>query len=166
MAHSESGFKSEFRKALADAYKDQCAIWTNNDMFACGLPDFSALWNPMHPDATHGMFFAIEAKFVKKIPARETSKVLLHDLSGIQAAFLEKVEKVDCKSVVLIGFEDIAVACPFDRWPRVESNGLRVPAANITLAQVMLLKQTGYAFVKTHSGWQVREFFQKMSGLR
>lgn len=148
MATNESDFKREFKKALAKFYGDKATIWTNNDMFRCGLPDFSAVYD--------SKFFAVEAKFVKAPPVRDTSKVLSHELTPIQAEFLSKVQKTGGHAVVLIGFPDIAVAVPFSKWSSVDS----IPETNITLQQVKFLRSTT-GFVKRQTGWAVESFFER-----
>ena len=146
MATNESDFKREFKKALSRCYGERATIWTNNDMFRCGLPDFSAVYE--------GKFYAVEAKFVKAPPVRDSSKVLAHELTPIQAEFLYKVQKSGGHSIVLIGFPDIAVAVPFSKWGMIDN----IPDTNITLQQVKFLRSTT-GFTRQSSGWVVTDFF-------
>ena len=150
MATNESGFKKEFRDALEKSYGHALTLWTNNDMFRCGLPDFSALYE--------GKFFAIEAKFVKEAPARDASKVLSHELTATQAAFLNRVETSEGYGVILIGFSDIAVAVPFSQWGALDHD----PNTNITLERVKFLSGKNLSFPKKNGIWDVSGFFMKI----
>jgi hypothetical protein len=147
MATSESDFKREFREALNHAYGSSAVIWTNNDMFRAGLPDFSAHYN--------SRFYAIEAKYVKEPPVRATSKVLGHELSAIQAEFLQNIQRTGGCGVVLIGFSDIAVAVPFSEWAVTHG----IPDTNITLERVRLLGRRPLGFPKVKGKWNVTGFF-------
>jgi hypothetical protein len=100
VATDEAGFKADFKKDLVEQFPT-ALIWTNTDMFRAGLPDMSALWS--------SFFFAMELKFIRKIPKRETSKCLTHEVSGPQLDFLNKTRTNDQYSCVLIGLQDVAV---------------------------------------------------------
>ena len=154
MAHDESSFKAEFRDALEKQYGKEAVIWTNNDMFRAGLPDFSA--------HRMGKLYVMEAKFIRTLPARKTSKVLKHELSGIQADFLQGISRTDGAAMVLVGLEDTAIACGMDAWPRELSNGLPVPTPNLTYGELLEFKENGHVFYKGHRGWQVQGFFEKL----
>lgn len=150
MAMNEAGFKREFRKALELTYAGtKVAMWTNNDMFRVGLPDFSAVYD--------GTFYAIEAKYVKAPPARETSKVLSHELTEGQRSFLSKVDMAGGIGVVLLGFEDVAVAAPYALW-----KDQLLCSGNITLASVRLLKDKELSFPKLKGKWNVDTFFLRV----
>lgn len=165
MPHNESEFKAEFREDLQKAYAGDVKVWTVNDMFRSGLPDFNAVWEPRSRHTTYGVFVPIEAKFVKKLPARGSSLLPGVDLTGVQAKFLISMQYLSIPSLVLLGFENIAIACPFQLWPRVESAGAQVPASNVTLNFVMELKEKGFSFEKHRDGWQVKRFFQIVTGI-
>jgi len=152
MATNESSFKKEFRDALDKCYGTSAHIWTNNDMFRCGLPDFSALYR--------SKYFAVEAKYVKEPPARETSKVLDHELTAIQATFLSKTQESGGYGIVLIGFSDIAVAVPFWEWAFRD----RIPESNITLERVKLLSGRNLSFPKRKGHWDVSNLFERIVG--
>jgi len=149
MATSESGFKKEFRDALLGFYKDSAHVWTNNDMFRSGLPDFSALYQ--------SDYFAIEAKYVKELPVRGTSKVLDHELTATQATFLQRTQETGGYGVVLIGFADIAVAVPFWEWSFRD----KIPESNITLERVKFVSKN-LSFPKRKGHWDVSEFFKRI----
>jgi hypothetical protein len=100
MATSESEFKSQFRKDLARAYPD-AHVFTNNDMFRAGLPDFSVLWA--------GTFIGIEAKFIHELPKHNTSKCLKHEVTTSQIEFLRSARRTKNYSAILIGMPDVAV---------------------------------------------------------
>ena len=103
MATDESGFKADFRKALKRHYPD-AEVWTNNDMFRVGLPDFSVAWQ--------GKFYAIEAKFISVMPKRKTSHCLKHEVSPAQVDFLKRIRETRNCAAVLIGMKDVAVVMP------------------------------------------------------
>lgn len=151
MAVNESGFKKEFKESLEREYGNSIALWTNNDMFRCGLPDFC-----VHYD---GSLFAIEAKFVKEPPARPTSKVLNHELTLGQADFLKRIEATGGHGVVLIGFSDIAVAVPYWQW----TDNHEVPYTNITLERVRVLSGRNLSFPKKNGKWSVSGFLTRIS---
>lgn len=100
MAVDEAGFKAEFKKDLMGFYPD-ALIWTNTDMFRAGLPDASALWNTF--------FFAMEFKFIRKLPKRKTSKCLGHEVTPGQLEFLQKTRSTGQYSCVIVGLQDVAV---------------------------------------------------------
>jgi penicillin-binding protein-related factor A (putative recombinase) len=118
-------------------------------MFRVGLPDFSAHWN--------GIFFAIEAKFVKSLPARSSSKVLRHELQPAQGLFLQQIQNTGGMGIVLIGLEDVAVAIPFSEWTCIN----RVPNTNITLEEVKLISST-LRFPLIAGKWVVEKFFEDL----
>ena len=152
MATNESCFKKEFRDALENQFGEPLNLWTNNDMFRSGLPDFSALFC--------GRFFAIEAKYVKAPPARPESKVLSHELTAGQASFLRKTEASGGYGVVLIGFADVAVAVPFSQWGTYDE----IPNTNITLERVRFLSGGLFelSFPKKNGVWNVSTFFERI----
>lgn len=100
MATSESEFKTQFRKDLSKAYPT-ALVFTNNDMFRAGLPDFSVLYQ--------GSYFAIEGKFVSELPKRMDSKVLKHEVSGPQLSFLNKTRWTGNYAAIVVGMPDVAV---------------------------------------------------------
>jgi len=100
VATNESAFKLEFRKSGANL--SDFMIWPQNDMFQSGVPDMAAVYKGRH--------ISIEAKFVSKLPARDSSKVLTHELSELQHGFLKRVSGVGALGVLLIGFDGVAVA--------------------------------------------------------
>lgn len=100
MAVDESDFKSGFRKDLQGVHT-RALIWTNNDMFRAGLPDFSVLHD--------GSFYAIEAKFVSALPKRATSLCLKHEVTLNQIDYINKVRDNGQYGCVLVGLADVAV---------------------------------------------------------
>ena len=150
MATNESEFKKEFRDALEFSHGPTVHLWTNNDMFRSGLPDFSALHS--------GDYFAIEAKYVKSVPARPTSKVLSHELTATQASFLQRAQDTGGYGVVLIGFADIAVAVPFWEWSFRE----KTAETNITLERVRVIGSQNLRFMKQGKHWDVKDFFKRI----
>lgn len=100
MATDEGGFKSEFKESLSDEYAG-AHIWTSTDLLRSGLPDFYILWN--------GLFAAVEAKFIKKLPKKKTSFVLSHTVSGAQQEFLKHTQRNKQLGVVLIGSSQAAI---------------------------------------------------------
>jgi len=100
MATNESGFKQEFKKSATNI--DGLFMWAQNDRYKCGLPDIAAVYKGKH--------ISIEAKFVTRMPQKDTSKVLQHELSDLQHVFLQHIEASGGVGVLLIGFGDVAVA--------------------------------------------------------
>jgi hypothetical protein len=100
MAVDEAGFKAGFKKDLISAYPG-ALVWTNTDMFRGGLPDVSAVYNTY--------FYAMELKFIRKLPKRPDSKCLTHEVSTVQLEFLKKVRENGQHSCVIIGLQDVAV---------------------------------------------------------
>jgi hypothetical protein len=100
VATNESDFKAGFKKDLIAAYPT-ALVWTNSDMFRVGLPDMSALWD--------SKFFAMELKFVRKLPKRGSSKCLTHEVSAAQLEFLRRTRENRQRSAVIVGMRDVAV---------------------------------------------------------
>lgn len=94
----ESQAKKTFRDALSRARPDSMS-WTNTDAFKHGLPDFFI--------ACSGKTIAVEAKFIKELPKKGSSKALAHELSLSQIQFLTRFQDTGNKSVVLIGLRDV-----------------------------------------------------------
>lgn len=153
MATNESEFKSEFRKALEKHYGHEAEVWTSNDMFRSGLPDFNATWR--------SKYFSVEAKFVKKLPARDLSLVLKHELSAGQYQHLKRVYQTGCCGVVLVGLPDIAVAIPVQSLEPLKKDTQIV--TNIQLHYLKKLRESGLGFVKIGGQWQVSGFFERLS---
>ena len=155
MANNESSFKSEFRKALEVQYGALAEIWTSNDMFRCGIPDFNATWE--------GKYFSVEAKFVTKLPTKGCSKVLKHEVSALQYRHLKRMYTTGCFGIVLIGMSDIAVAVPvLDMTPNSLEPG---SAANISLQNLHDMRDSGLGFIKSKGHWQVKGFFEKIASV-
>lgn len=102
MATCEADFKVEFKEGILHEYPD-AHIWTSTDLLRSGLPDFYILWR--------GLFVAVEAKFITKLPKKSTSLVLSHTVSGAQKQFLEKTNGQGQLGVVVIGSPHAAVVC-------------------------------------------------------
>lgn len=100
MATNEAEFKTEFKKDLEAAYPD-ANVWTSTDLIRSGLPDFYI--------ADAGLFVAVEAKFISKLPKRKTSNVLTHVVSGAQQKFLNDTKRNKFPGIVLIGSKDAAL---------------------------------------------------------
>lgn len=100
MAVDEAGFKATLKKDLVITFPT-ALIWTNSDMFRSGLPDMSVLWN--------SFFFAMELKFIRKLPKQQNSKCLGHEVSEAQLDFLAKTRSNDQYSCVIVGLQDVAV---------------------------------------------------------
>lgn len=153
MAKNESEFKTEFRKALEKHYGSSAEVWTSNDMFRAGIPDFNATWS--------GQYFSIEAKFVSKLPVRDLSWVLKHELSSLQYRHLKRIRDTGCHGVVLVGLTDIAVAIPIQSLiPEKDSEIV----TNIQLYYLKKLRDDGFGFAKSKGHWNVSGFFEKLSG--
>lgn len=133
MAHDESSFKYSFRKSLAYHFPE-ALLWTNTDMFNVGLPDFSVLHR--------GTLFAVEAKFIKKLPVRGTSRALNHPASDKQIAYLTKCRNAGGVGILLIGLSDVAVIMP--------------PSANFTVEELL---SSPYRIEKKGAAWDVSGFF-------
>ena len=134
MATDESQFQSQFRKSLKAHYTD-AVVWTNNDMFRIGLPDFSVAW--------HGKFFSIEAKFIRELPKRKASQALKHEVSPAQAEFMSKIRASGNCAGVLIGLKDVAVFMPEIK-------------TNYTLEEVL----AGHRISRIGSEWGVPGFLE------
>ena len=134
MATSESMFKSQFRKDLARHYHN-AVVFTNNDMFTYGLPDFSVLWQ--------ARYFGVEAKFVDNLPKRGTSKCLKHEVSVPQVEFLKRARETGNHAVVLIGLPDVAVV-------------MQEIKSNYTLDEVLQAMR----FERTKGKWLVGGFLE------
>ena len=100
MAKNEGEFKLEFKKDLENEYPD-ANIWTSTDLIRTGLPDFYIL--------DSGLFVAVEAKFITKLPKKKTSFVLNHTVSAAQQKFLKDTQKNKFPAIVLIGSPDAAL---------------------------------------------------------
>ena len=156
MATNESEFKLEFRKSLEQEYGALAQVWTSNDMFRAGIPDFNATWN--------SKYFSIEAKFVRKLPVRDLSLVLKHELSPLQYNHLKRINDTGCHGVVLVGLPDIAIAIPIQSLLPVKTGSDIV--TNIQLHFLKKLKEDGLGFVRSGGRWQVRGFFEKLSEIQ
>lgn len=108
MATNEGDFKLEFKIDLKK-YLPNAVIWSNSDKYTSGLPDFCIV-HDKH-------FVAIEAKFIKELPKRATSKVLSHEVSAAQKLFLEKVLENKQAAFVVIGSPQAAVV-----FSKIQSN--------------------------------------------
>ena len=153
MATNESEFKTEFRDALEKHYGHKAEVWTSNDMFRAGIPDFNATWN--------SKYFSIEAKFVKKLPARDLSFVLKHELSAGQYSHLKRMYETGCYGTVLIGLTDIAVAIPIQSLVPCKNNTEIV--TNVQLHYLKKFKEDGFGFIKHNGRWQVAGFFERLA---
>lgn len=138
MAVSESDFKAGFKKDLITEYP-HALVWTNSDMFRAGLPDASATWN--------GHFFAMEMKFVSKLPKRKESKCLKHEVSGAQLDFLNKIRLTGHYSCVLVGMSDVA-ALMLDL------------KSNYTLDELMIAPR----IERVKGKWNCDHFFDRVRG--
>jgi hypothetical protein len=119
-------------------------------MFHSGYSDHYAVWD--------GDPFAIESKFVVKMPVRETSNILTrHDVTDKQREFLEDTELAGGYSVVLVGFNlemlgkkhQSAIAIPwkdFKKWEVLTKQNLQ------TLPREWWIPKTG-------GSWRVAGFF-------
>lgn len=156
MATDESSFKTEFRNNLESHYGLAAHIHTNNDMFRAGLPDFSAQWI----DSLHrGWHFAIEGKYAEKIPKRDSSLLLKHELSKGQAEYLKRHAMCGGASIILVGMAGTCVAVPIELWPR-DPEGQ--PETNITLGAIKEVAAQGFKFDHVPGrGWQIQGFFEK-----
>jgi hypothetical protein len=138
LATDESSFKASFRKDLQAAYAHSL-VWTNNDMYRVGLPDFSAVYS--------GNYYGVEAKFIYKLPKRGTSKVLGHEVSEAQLLFLNKVRDSGGYGCVLVGLNDVA-ALMFEL------------KSNYTLDELLAAPR----IARDKGAWQVHGFFEQIRG--
>ena len=136
MATSESDFKAGFKRDLIEAYPS-ALIWTNSDMFRAGLPDLSV--------SREQAFYAIELKFVGKLPKRGESKCLRHEVTPAQVEFLNKNIANGNYSCVLIGLKDV-VAVMYEC------------KQNYTLKEVL----TATRVSRVKGRWVVDSFFETM----
>lgn len=153
MAINEAEFKTEFRKDLEKCYGADAEVWTSNDMFRSGIPDFNATWR--------SKYFSIEAKFVTKLPIRDLSLVLKHEISPLQYKHLKRMRDTGCVGVVLVGLPDIAVAIPIQSLVPTKKDTDIV--TNIQLHYLRKLREDGFGFVRSKGHWNVAGFFEKLS---
>jgi hypothetical protein len=132
MATDEAQFKADFRKDLQNEYPG-ANIWTNTDLLRGGLPDFCLL--------DCGLFVAVEAKFVTKLPKKASSKTLTHAVSGQQQEFLRKTQQAGSPAIVLIGSPQTAVV-------------LEEIKENYTLEEVLKARRIS----RVNGHWQVKGF--------
>lgn len=99
MATNESEFNTQVRKDLRNAVPE-VHVWNNTDKFRYGLPDTSLVFE--------GHYYAIEGKFVSRLPKRPTSKCLSHEVTATQQEFIRKVRGAGGYACILIGFKDVA----------------------------------------------------------
>ena len=157
MATNEAGFKLEFRRALAEKISgnpgSRCHIWTHTDAFKHGLPDFqcAVFWH-------HGGkgTYPMEAKFVTKVPARESSAVLKHPLSSSQYSHLVRSFRAGLFSTVVIGMPDIAICIPIHMWPREGS-------ANITLKELRAIPEKFRVLKRARGGWEIGTILETLA---
>lgn len=96
---SEAIFKQKFRTGIERAYEDEVHAWTISDKFRAGSPDLCFMWD------SH--FFGVEAKYVSRLPARETSCILRHKVSAPQLRFLSRLSATGGHGIILIGMADL-----------------------------------------------------------
>jgi len=96
----EGDFKIEFRKGIESDYPT-ALVWPNSGVYHTGLPDFCVSYN--------GRIFGVEAKFVKEMPKRGTTRVLVHETTKPQINFLEKLRNSGGRPILLIGTKLAAV---------------------------------------------------------
>lgn len=138
MATSEADFKSGFRGDLRRHYTGSL-VWTNTDMFRVGLPDFSVSWNKG--------FWAVEAKFIKKLPKKPGSKCLNHEVSAMQCDFLKQNRVNGNGSAILIGMPDVAVV-------------MSEIKENYTLEELMAARRVS----RKCGAWNVTGFLEMVGG--
>lgn len=143
MAKNESAFRLGFRNAVEDHYR-RFAIWPNNDRFTSGIADLSAV--------LHGHYYPLEAKFVEKVPARDSMPILDHELTAGQYKFLERLGNAGASPGVLIGFPDSFLAIPFSKWPEMKNN--------ITMTEALAFRDLGFEFKKIKGSYQVAGVFE------
>ena len=100
MANNEASFKKEFKEDLEREYPNS-NIWTSTDLLRSGLPDFYVL--------DCGLFVAVEAKFITKLPKKKTSLVLSHTVTGAQQQFLINTKRAGSPGIVVIGSPQVAI---------------------------------------------------------
>lgn len=99
MATNESEFNTQVRKDLRDVVPN-IHVWNNTDKFRFGLPDTSLVHE--------GCYYAIEGKFVFRLPKRATSKCLSHEVTATQQEFIRKVRLAGGYACILVGLKDVA----------------------------------------------------------
>jgi hypothetical protein len=146
MANNEATFKVEWKRDILKVYESRVVGWSHWDSASVGLPDQAYHFN--------GKFYPCEAKFVKVVPARDTSKLLGHELTETQASFLKKIERTGGHSLVVVGMPDVAAVIPFFRWP--------IGEFNITLGWLKYFRGNyPELFVSKEKGaWKVGGLFQ------
>lgn len=142
MPTSESQFKAEFRSDLSA----HGFVWTNNDAFRHGLPDFCGIIDRL--------FVACEAKFVKELPKRKTSLLLKHEVTGAQAEFLQNIHDQGQHAFVAVGFLDTSLIIPWKHWGKLGSGG------NITLEDAMHMRHY-YECPKVKGHWNIEKFLSQ-----
>lgn len=136
MASTEASFKTEFRKSLVLEYGDGIFMWSPSDKFRSGISDLLI-------SRSSGLL-GVEFKFIKSIPARETTRVLTHEVSTPQISFIENLRRTGNNGVLVIGTPDVAVVM----------SDLK---NNYTLAEVRAAPR-----IEKRSGvWQVKNFYEE-----
>lgn len=95
-------------------------MWNTTDKFIQGIPDTCLTFN--------GISIGWEAKYVYALPARNTSKVLKHVVSGPQLTFLTNNVLAGGVGVVVVGSEDDALF--------LTTNSIDPKTGNLTKAEL------------------------------
>lgn len=140
MATDESSFKAEIRKSLDQIFQGKIQRWSNNDKFTYGLPDESVHYE--------GLYFPIEVKFAR-VPKRESSKCLTHEVSQSQINFIQGIRDTGGKGMgcILIGMKDVAVV-------------MRDLQRNYTLKELREAPRIS----RKNGLWQLQDLFEIMKG--
>ncbi len=101
MARTEASFKTEFKDSLTRFYGDEIFMWSPSDKFRAGISDLQI--------SCRGGLLAVEFKFIKEIPKRETTNVLIHEVSTPQIMFIKNLRRTGNNGVIIIGTPDVAV---------------------------------------------------------
>lgn len=114
MANSETSFKKEFRDTTKAVYGTRVHMWNTTDKFVSGIPDTCLIFT--------GIGIGWEAKFIKKLPVRESSVLLTHPVSGTQRTFLDNSVLAGGVGLVVVGSPDDALFIPTKYFDRKSGN--------------------------------------------
>lgn len=114
MANNETSFKKEFRDTTKAVYGTRVHMWNTTDLFVSGIPDTMVTFD--------GISIGWEAKFIKGLPQRDTSKLLTHVVSGTQMTFLENNVLAGGVGLVVVGSPDDALFLPVKYFDRKTGN--------------------------------------------
>lgn len=150
MATNEATFKRELREAVKTVYGVRVHMWNTTDKFNKGIPDTCLTFSSIS--------MGWEAKFITELPMRDTSRVLKHEVSGPQLAFLRNNVLAGGVGVVVIGSEDDALFLP--------SRYIDQHTGNLTKTELFSAKNNNIRVQKTRGIWRVEGLLECLCGLK